>query len=154
MNTFIYSDIEFKISKRIVPTHVAITKADILKAIKEGLNDNSVTEVTETTYQVITGTLEELSETITQALVFNACKGKAELKFTDDVIIELEYKRTNSAYCFIYFKEKAHIADITFAKFTDVFITYVKDLLKNTNVNINADNIQLKYVVSSGKVTI
>ena len=87
MNTFIYSDIRLKIAKRIVPNHVAVTKADIVKAIKEGISDDCIKRVMQTTYQVVTG-------------------------------------------------------------------TFVKDLLKDTNVNIDANDIQLKYVVSSGEVTI
>lgn len=154
MNTFTYSDIAFKITKRIVPNRVAVAKTDILKALKEGLNDNSITEVTETTYQVVTGTLNEISKNIALALVFDAYKRKAQLKFNDNFIIELEYKHTNRGYCFMYFKDKAHIADITYGAFPDLFINYVKDLLKDTDVDINADNIQLKYIVSSGEVTI
>lgn len=154
MNTFTYSDIRLKIAKRIVPNHVAVTKADIVKAIKEGLSDNSITEITETTYQVVTGTLNEISETISKVLIFDTYKGKAELKFNDDIVMELECKRTNRAYCFIYFKDKARITDMTYTSFPTLFINYVKDLLKDTDVDINADNIQLKYIVSSGEVTI
>lgn len=154
MNTFTYSDIRLKIVKRIVPNHVAVTKADIVKTIKEGLSDNSITEVIETTYQVVIGTLNEISETIAKALIFDTYKGKAKLKFNDDIVIELECKRTNRAYCFIYFKDKAHIADMTYTLFPTLFITYVKDLLKDTNVNIDANDIQLKYIVSSEEVTI
>lgn len=87
MNTFTYSDIRLKIAKRIVPNYITVTKADIVKAIKEGISDDSIKRVMQTTYQVVTG-------------------------------------------------------------------TYVKDLLKDTNVNIDANDIQLKYVVSSGEVTI
>lgn len=154
MNTYTYSDIEFKIRKRIVPNHVAVAKTDILKALKEGLNDNSISEITETTYQVVKGTLDEISKNIALTLVFDAYKRKAQLKFNDNFIIELEYKHTNRAYCFIYFKDKARIADMTYGAFPDLFINYVKDLLKDTDVDINADNTQLKYIVSSGEVTI
>lgn len=87
MNTFTYSDIRLKIAKRIVPNYITVTKADIVKAIKEGISNDSIKRVMQTTYQVVTG-------------------------------------------------------------------TFVKDLLKDTNVNIDANNIQLKYVVSSGEVTI
>lgn len=154
MNTFTYSDIRLKITKRIVPNHVAVSRTDILNAFKKGLNDNSITEITETTYQVVTGTLNEISKNIALALVFDAYKRKAQLKFNNNVIIELEYKSTNRAYCFMYFKDKVRIADITYGAFPDLFINYVKDLLKDTNVNIDANDIQLKYTVSSGEVTI
>lgn len=87
MNTFTYSDIRLKIAKRIVPNYITVTKADIVKAIKEGISNDSIKRVMQTTYQVVTG-------------------------------------------------------------------TFVKDLLKDTNVNIDANNIQLKYVVSSEEVTI
>lgn len=141
MNTFTYSDIRLKIAKRIVPNHITVTKADIVKAIKEGLGDKSITEVIETTYQVVTGTLNEISKTITSAFIFDAYNGKAELKFNNDIVVKLECKRTNRAYCFIYFKDKAHIADMTYTLFPTLFITYVKDLLKDTNVNIDANDI-------------
>ena len=87
MNTFTYSDIRLKIAKRIVPNYITVTKADIVKAIKEGISNDSIKRVMQTTYQVVTG-------------------------------------------------------------------TFVKDLLKDTNVNIDANDIQLKYVVSSEEVTI
>lgn len=154
MNTFTYSDIRLKIAKRIVPNHVTVTKADIVKAIKEGLSDNSIKRVMQTTYQVVTGTLNEISETIAKALIFDTYEGKAKLKFNDDIVIELECKRTNRAYCFIYFKDKAHFADMTYTLFPTLFITYVKDLLKDTNANIDANDIQLKYIVSSEEVII
>lgn len=154
MNTFTYSDIRLKIAKRIVPNHVAVTKADIVKVIKEGISDDSIKRVMQTTYQVVTGTLNEISETIAKVLIFDTYEGKAELKFNDDIVMELECKRTNRAYCFIYFKDKARIADMTYTLFPALFINCVKDLLKDTDVDINADNIQLKYVVSSGEVTI
>lgn len=154
MNTYTYSDIRLKIAKRIVPNHVAVTKADIVKAIKEGISDDSIKRVMQTTYQVVTGTLNEISETIAKVLIFDTYEGKAELKFNDDIVMELECKRTNRVYCFIYFKYKARITDVTYTSFPTLFITYVKDLLKDTNVDINAHNIQLKYVVSSGEVTI
>ena len=154
MNTYTYSDIRLKIAKRIVPNHVAVTKADIVKAIKEGISDDSIKRVMQTTYQVVTGTLNEISETIAKVLIFDTYEGKAELKFNDDIVMELECKRTNRAYCFIYFKDKARIADMTYTLFPTLFITYVKDLLKDTNVNIDANDIQLKYTVSSEEVTI
>lgn len=154
MNTCTYSDIAFKITKRIVPNHVAVTKADIVKAIKEGISDDSIKRIMQTTYQVVTGTLNEISETIAKVLIFDTYEGKAKLKFNDDIVMELECKRTNRAYCFIYFKDKARIADMTYTLFPALFINYVKDLLKDTDVDINANDIQLKYVVSSGEVTI
>lgn len=154
MNTCTYSDIAFKITKRIVPNHITVTKADIVKAIKEGISDDSIKRVMQTTYQVVTGTLNEISETIAKVLIFDTYEGKAELKFNDDIVMELECKHTNRAYCFIYFKDKARIADMTYTLFPALFINYVKDLLKDTDVDINANDIQLKYVVSSGEVTI
>ena len=39
MNTFTYSDIRLKIAKRIVPNYITVTKADIVKAIKEGIEN-------------------------------------------------------------------------------------------------------------------
>lgn len=154
MNTFTYSDIRLKIAKRIVPNHITVTKADIVKAIKEGISDDSIKRVMQTTYQVVTGTLNEISETIAKVLIFDTYEGKAELKFNDDIVMELECKRTNRAYCFIYFKDKARITDMTYTSFSTLFINYVKDLLKDTNVNIDANDIQLKYIVSSEEVTI
>lgn len=118
------------------------------------MSDNSITEVIETTYQVVTGTLNEISKTIASTFIFDAYNGKAELKFNNDIVMKLECKRTNVVYCYIYFKNKAYIADMTYTSFSTLFIKYVKDLLKDTNVDINAHNIQLKYVVNSEEVII
>lgn len=124
------------------------------------MSDNSITEVIETTYQVVTGTLNEISKTIASTFIFDAYNGKAELKFNNDIVMKLECKRTNVVYCYIYFKnkayikDKAYIADMTYTSFSTLFIKYVKDLLKDTNVDINAHNIQLKYVVNSEEVII
>lgn len=146
-----YIDVNYYTTKRIGLEDDKVDKEKLKTKLWQDMKGCEMKTITGTAYGSVIGSLQEISEIIKDILTSIASNGKAELIFNDDTVINLECKYTNRIYCFMTYKNKAHahIADMTVYSFIPTFISYIKDLLKDTDVDTSLNNVQLKYITDS-----
>ncbi len=149
MNKTNYIDVNCYITKRIGLEDDKVDKEKLKTKLCQDMKGCEMRTITGTVWGLVIGSLQEISEIIKDILTSIASNGKAELIFNDNTVINLECKYTNRIYCFMTYKNKSRIADMTVYSFIPTFIKYVKDLLKDTNVDTNLNNVQLKYITDS-----